>query len=158
MRRRTVLVTLVALSLAVGAAAPARAAPEDVANRVARNVMSPFCPGLSLHDCPSDASLELRREILAKARAGWSYERIVADLEAEYGADTVRATPPPGGLGLLTWALPVVALVAGAAIAVARGRRWSSARPGAETAPAIEASDEERARLDAELDRLRATR
>lgn len=148
---------MVAAILILGAG-PAAASPDDVANRVASNVMSPYCPGLTLHDCPSDASLELRERIGRWAEAGWTYERIVAELEAEYGEEALRATPPARGLGLVAWALPALALLAGGAIAVSLARRWwgdRAAREGA-GAPTPVATAEERARLDAELDRMRS--
>jgi len=40
-------------------AAPAAAAPEDVANDISNEIMSPFCDGVTLHDCPSQEALDL---------------------------------------------------------------------------------------------------
>lgn len=162
---RAVWTVVFSLMLLMGAVGNAAASPDDVANRVANNVMSPFCPGLTLHDCPSDASLELRERIVGWAEEGWSYERIIAELETEYGEDTIRATPPARGLGLLAWALPAVALTAGAAIAFMRGRRWwTSAADDEDWGKGMSIHDEdgptdtERARLEAELDELRDAR
>lgn len=154
MRAATVIIAVVLMSIAV----PATAAPEDVADRVSRDLMSPFCPGLTIHDCPSDASLELRERITAWAERGWTYDRIVDRLEDEYGEDTLRAAPPKEGLGLLAWWLPGMVLAGGVGLAVALSRRW--ARPvettgdGAGLAPI---TPEERARLDAELQDIRGS-
>lgn len=161
------LVTTVVVSVLVAfAATPAAmgASPEDVANRVSKNVMSPYCPGLTVHDCPSGASLELRERIRDRARAGWSYERIVAELEAEFGEETIRATPPTSGLGLVAWVLPALALAVGGGLAFIRGRHWWRGRDSEASAGGHGTSYErapttaERAHLEAELDELRRSR
>ncbi|HEX2196673.1 MAG TPA: cytochrome c-type biogenesis protein CcmH, partial [Actinomycetota bacterium] len=133
--------------------APAHAAPEDVANAVAQEVMSPYCPGVTLHDCPSSSAQEMREEIVAWARDGMTKEEILTRLEDEFDS-SIRAVPR-GGAGLVAWLLPGLALVAGAAGAVVLARRWSRRRPEI-AAPAPAASPEAAARLNAELDRLRA--
>ncbi|HVM35280.1 MAG TPA: cytochrome c-type biogenesis protein CcmH [Actinomycetota bacterium] len=122
------------------------AAPQDVANRVARDIMSPFCPGVTLHDCPSGEADELRRDITAMAEAGMNEEEIIAELEAEYGPGIAAA--PDGPLArALPWVLALGGLVVGWALIsrfTTRGRA-ASAQPGA-----ISAGD--RTRLDAEFE------
>lgn len=146
-----------ALALLAGALfllpAPALAAPEDVANSVAQEVMSPYCPGVTLHDCPSSKAQELREEITEWARAGMTKAEIIGRLEDEFDS-SIRAVPRGSG-GLFAWLLPAAALVIGAAAAVLLARRWSRRRPEP-PAPVLAASPENAARLNAELDRLRA--
>lgn len=149
MRRLLALLTIV-LALAPQTA---HAAPEDVANAVAQEVMSPYCPGVTLHDCPSSSAQEMREEITEWARDGMTKDDIMARLEDEFGS-SIRAVPRGSG-GLFAWLLPALALVAGAAAALLLARRWSRRRP-ASPAPALAASPEAAARLNAELDRLRA--
>ena len=149
MRRAAALLALV-VSLVPS---PAFAAPEDVANEVAHEVMSPYCPGVTLHDCPSSSAQEMREEITAWARSGMSKDEIMGRLEDEFGS-SIRAVPRGSG-GLFAWLLPAAALVAGAGAAVFLARRWSQRRPVA-PGPAPAASPEAAARLKAELDRLRA--
>lgn len=148
MRRALVLI---AVLLAVPGTA--HAGPEDVANEVAQEVMSPYCPGVTLHDCPSSSAQDMRQEIAAWARDGMSKEEIMTRLEDEFGP-SIRAVPRGGG-GVAAWLLPAIALVAGAAGAIVLARRWSRRSPEA-AAPAPAASPEAAARLNAELDRLRA--
>jgi cytochrome c-type biogenesis protein CcmH len=115
--------------------------------------MSPYCPGVTLHDCPSDAAIALRERIEGWARDGLSRAQIMDRLEAEFGAG-IRARPPTSGRGLLAWLLPVVAVMGGLAIAWLVARRWSARR----ATPAIDepvGSPSERARIEAELAALR---
>lgn len=147
---KRLLVVLCALLAVPGIA---HAAPEDVANAVSQEVMSPYCPGVTLHDCPSSRAQDMRDEITAWARDGMTKDEIMARLEDEFGP-SIRAVPSGGG-GLVAWLLPALALLLGGAGAFFLARRWSKRRPPA--APASPAaSPEAAARLNAELDRLRA--
>ncbi|MGH2755577.1 MAG: cytochrome c-type biogenesis protein [Actinomycetota bacterium] len=142
-----------AVGLLLLAPGPASAAPDDVANSVAQKVMSPFCPGLTLHDCPSDAAAELREEIAGWARQGWSEERIIDELEAEFGPG-IRAAPPTEGSGLVAWLLPAVALAGAAGLGVLLARRWTRNR-SADQGVASPVDADERARIEAELREIR---
>ena len=146
--KRPALVAIVILALA----APAHAAPEDVANDVSNHVMSPFCPGVTLHDCPSPAALELREKIAAWAEQGWTREQIMAELEAQYGAG-IRGAPATEGSGILAWALPIAVLVVGMTIVVVLARRWSARSRRTYVG---EVSLEDRRRLEMELDAFRS--
>jgi cytochrome c-type biogenesis protein CcmH/NrfF len=126
--------------------------PEDLANRISAEVMSPYCPGVTLHDCPSDAAVQLRERILGWAEDGWSRDRILNRLEAEYGA-SIRSTPPASGTGLWAWVMPAVVVIGGLATASIVAMRWSRRRrPGA--AP-YEPTASQRSRLDSELAQAR---
>jgi cytochrome c-type biogenesis protein CcmH len=134
-------------------AAPVRAnSPSTVATAVSHNVMSPFCPGLTLHDCPSDAATDLRARIEAWARSGRSQTEIMARLRAEYGP-AIAASPEPSGRGLAAWLLPVAVVLAGAFVVTACVRRWSAPAPSSPRRRSL--SGDERARLDRELSRIR---
>ena len=143
---------LAALTICVLAslAAPALAAPEDVANQVAQEVMSPFCDGVTLHDCPSQAALDLRDQIQTWAEQGWSKARIMAELENRFGP-SIHATPQDSE-GIGAWALPVGALVGGIALLSVLAARWTRRRRDDEP-PAIDAADH--ARVEQELAALR---
>ncbi len=147
--------TLLAMAPAPAVAAGGAGMPEDVANDIAARVTSPFCPGVTLHDCPSRAAADLRNRISVWAEAGWGRTRIMARLESEYGPE-IRAVPPASGTGLVAWVLPVVVLTAGAGIAIALVRHWSAAthraRFGEGREPnSLSLSLSERRRLDDEL-------
>lgn len=140
--------------LLVALAAPAAASdhtPEDVAAEVSGSVMSPFCPGVTLHDCPSAEADKWRRRIAAWARSGMSKRQIIDRLETQFDP-SIRAVPPAGGSGLAAWLLPAVVVVAGIATAVVLARRWS-ARPAAQDPPPP--SPEDRQRLEVELAKFR---
>ena len=144
-----------AFFLAVSAPAAASPSAQEVANDVSDEVMSPYCPGVTLAECASEAALELRGRIETWAQRGWSKERIVAHLEDEWGTQ-IKAVPPADGWGLLAWVLPGGALVAGLAVAAVLIRRWRRAPPASGSARDV--APKEHARLEAELARLRLER
>jgi cytochrome c-type biogenesis protein CcmH/NrfF len=135
------LIALTAVAIALLCASPAQAGPEDVAARISNEVMSPFCDGVTLHDCPSAEADELRRRIAAWARAGMPEDAILARLTREY--DIERAAPDDPA----AWLLPVLAGVGGVAAVTALAIRWTRRTP---VKPA-EPSPEDRARIEAEL-------
>jgi cytochrome c-type biogenesis protein CcmH len=145
---------MAAVTLAMSlVATPAWAgSPEDLANRISAEVMSPYCPGVTLHDCPSDAAVQLRDRILGWARDGWSRDRILDRLEAEYGA-SIRSTPPASGAGLWAWVMPGVAVAAGLIAATLVARRWSRRR--SPEGDVVEPTAAQRSRLDSELAQAR---
>lgn len=149
--RLGIAATLMLLALAV----PAAAAPQDVANDISQNIMSPFCPGVTLHDCPSDSAVALRDRITEWAEDGFTRAQIMDRLIREYG-DTIRAEPPRSGSGLVAWLLPVLAALGAAVVAWKLMRRWAH---GPETPdgydPDVHVTPADRRRLDAELDKLR---
>lgn len=143
------IIILVALSN------PAIAAPQDVANDISQHIMSPFCPGVTLHDCPSDSAVALRDRITGLAEEGFSRSQIMDQLIAEYG-NSIRAEPPRSGSGLVAWLLPAFAALGAAGLAWSLLRRWAHEPEqinGYDPDRHITASDQRR--LDAELDRLR---
>lgn len=142
-------------ALLVVSAVPALAAPEDVANEISTQIMSPYCPGVTLHDCPSDSAVALRDQIVGWAQQGFTRAQILDKLEAEFGP-TIRAVPPASGSGLLAWLLPGVAALGGAALGWWFLRRWvhSPARPEGYD-PDVHITERDRKRLDIELNKLR---
>jgi cytochrome c-type biogenesis protein CcmH/NrfF len=117
----------IALLVLLGAflsAAPARAAdpPADAAAAnerwaydLAHDLMSPFCPGRSLAECPSPQADQLRLWIIEQARAGVTREEVEAELAANFG-DQIRQTPRAEGIGLVAYAVPAGFVVVGAAL------------------------------------------
>ena len=104
---------------------PAFADAQDIANDISREMISPYCPGITLHDCPSDSSHELRRRIIGWAESGMNEDAIWQRLEGEFGED-IRATPSTDGSGLWAWVLPIGAALGGAAVDPTTGhvRTW----------------------------------
>ena len=146
----SVLIAVVLLSLP----GTAMASAQDQANHLSGEIMSPFCPGVTLHECPSDEAIELRDRIARWFEHGLTRGQILQQLEDEYG-DSIRATPSPDGAGLAAWLLPGLALIAGLGLATWLLIRWKGA---GEPTPTKEIPAAERQRLDEELAGLRAGR
>jgi cytochrome c-type biogenesis protein CcmH len=79
--------------------------PQAVALKLSNEIMSPFCPGLTLAACPSGAAARLRSEIAARLGDGESQSQVLEWLIARFGED-IRATPRPRGVALSLWIVP----------------------------------------------------
>ena len=138
----------IAFLLVVLPVASAVAAPQDLANEISNEIMSPYCDGVTLHDCPSRAAADLREQIGRWAAAGWTKTEIVDELEERFG-QRIHATPQRSE-GLAAWALPGIALLAGSIGVGLLAKKWSSrARATEEVQPA------DHARVERELAAMR---
>ncbi|MFI5315047.1 MAG: cytochrome c-type biogenesis protein CcmH [Myxococcota bacterium] len=101
-----------ALCLSLSACSPADD-PDSVrarqAHELARDLMSPFCPGRTLAECSSPDAGAIREEIRESLAAGESPESVRARIEARFGDHVVGV--PRERLG---WVLPILVLLAGA--------------------------------------------
>lgn len=143
------------------ARAEAEVAPEgsdvspEVAQKaasIARQTMSPFCPGRTLSDCPSEYAAEWRRDIRTMVAEGLSASEIQARLEAR--ADGNLSGIPNRDV---SYVLPI-AIATGAALVLffvfvrLRGRKEEPPKGGApEHSPAAPAAVDDQ-RLNEELD------
>jgi cytochrome c-type biogenesis protein CcmH/NrfF len=107
---------LVALALLCAASA-AGAAPEPWSAELERELMSPYCPGRSLIECPSPQATELRLWIHAQEQAGVPREEVEARLYKEFG-DQLRHAPRAEGWGLWAYLVPGGVLLAGGVLVV----------------------------------------
>ena len=128
--------------------------PQDVANDIADEVMSPFCPGVTLLECSSSQSYELRGDILAWVEKGWGRERILDRLEQQFGP-AIRATPQGRGSGLVAWVVPGLAVAVGLTVLALLLRRWGRRGDEEQDAVSTPLSSEDRARLAGELEAVR---
>lgn len=96
------------LALAVGAAAEGERWGYDMADEL----MSPYCPGRALSECPSPQASELRGWILEQEEAGVSKEAVETELFRVFG-DQLRQTPRAEGVGLVAYVVPAVAFLFG---------------------------------------------
>ncbi len=130
------------------------AAIETNASHIFNTVMSPFCPGRLIANCPSPAAAELQKKIRGQLAQGATSEEITSDLYATYG-DEIRSMPEAKGFGLLAWTVPgAFFVVVGVFLAV-----WirSTARKGALPAgtDTEELDAESAALLEEELEKVR---
>jgi cytochrome c-type biogenesis protein CcmH len=94
------------------------------ADRLQRQLACPVCTGESVADSNAPESRAIRADIRTRLRAGHSDAEIRAAYVRAYG-DQILLTPDSGGLGVIAWGIPVLALaLGGAGIAVVL-RRWS---------------------------------
>ena len=120
---------------------------EGWAYAIANELMSPYCPGRTLAECPSEQAQTLRMWILTQAAAGRSQDEVMADLLERFG-DGILAAPRPEGFGLAAYVIPVVLFVLGGLLVMVFLRRQTRRPPeGAVAAPA-------EGPLDPELERL----
>ena len=140
-------VTVLAIAWLMVAAPVSAQTPEESANRVSEQIMSPFCPGVTLHECPSREALRLRDRIEAWFAEGLTHDRVMARLEAEYGPQ-IRAVPQGEGTGLLGWLLPTLSLIAAVGLALWLTFKWTRSRPDS---PAPVLNEGDLARVEEEL-------
>jgi cytochrome c-type biogenesis protein CcmH/NrfF len=129
--------------------------PEAHAIEVSRQIMSPFCPGVTLHECPSAQAIELRDQIARWFGRGWSDNEVMSELERQYGP-SIRAAPPTEGAGLAAWVVPILIAAAFLTLPGFLLRMWLSANRSYVEEPPL--SREESVRLHAELQALRDRR
>ena len=139
--------SLLVLLLGVAWALPAPGATEKSgwSYQLSDEVMSPYCPGRSLSDCPSPQAAELREWIVEQEEAGLSRSEVEKELFRVFGERILQA-PRAEGMGLLAYLIPAAAFVAGGALVVLFLRRQRLAVGGGESAPP--------ATLDPELEQL----
>ncbi len=104
-----------------------------------------MCTGESVADSNASASRAIRDDIVKRIRAGQGDAEIRDAYVATYG-EHVLLTPSNGGLGVVAWGVPIVALVIGAAGIVLALRRWSVTPRLAATADDEDIVDRERHR------------
>jgi len=104
---------LVALApLSADGTARAADEPEGWSYTAWREMMSPFCPGRTLADCPSPQAETLRMWILAQEAAGRTRADVEAELYDQFG-DVILSAPRAEGFGVTAYAAPVVVFLGG---------------------------------------------
>lgn len=162
--KRTFLIAVTAGSAALAAAlALAARGPDPNAvpaeTQVSERTMSPFCPGLTVSECPSSQSADLRIRIKEKVAAGWTNRRIDEWLVDSYGEAVLARPRDP-----FAYLVPIGVVLAGLALVVVLITRWgrsggaaargTDALPGGANDPSPRTdppSSLEKERLDSEL-------
>jgi cytochrome c-type biogenesis protein CcmH len=105
---------------------------------VAGRMMSPFCPGLTLEECPSEQAANLRTQIAAKVKAGATNREIDEWMVSNYG-ESVLARPDTS----LAWLAPALA----AAVGLLALLYLTDRRPKGPESPPPEIGEGDRARI-----------
>jgi cytochrome c-type biogenesis protein CcmH/NrfF len=130
----SVAALLLALALLPGVAAAAEDAaesPEGWAYDLSNELLSPFCPGVTLAECSSGQAKSLIMWMVVQESAGRSRDEVREELIARYG-ESIRPTPKVEGFGLSAYLLPVVVFLGGGVlIAVFLSRQGGSGSPPA---------------------------
>ena len=126
-----------------GASLAAQAAPDSVLDARAREVASqlrcPVCQGESIQESPSSLAQEMRSIVRQQLAAGRSPSEVKAYFVSNYG-DWILLKPRATGVNAAVYVLPLVMLLAGAAVIVVSVRRWTAG--GAGPTPATESVPE----------------
>jgi cytochrome c-type biogenesis protein CcmH/NrfF len=148
-RRRGILAALTVAGLLLGASAPLASAADDPWSfELWNELMSPYCPGRTLSDCPSGKAEELRGWIQDQEREGRSKEEVSEQLFVRFG-DVILQAPRARGIGLVAYVIPVLAFLIGGAFVYVFLRRQG--RGAAVTVPSAATAE---APTDPELERL----
>lgn len=122
--RRSVILPFFVLSIAGVALADEEAAPErnTWGFQLSRELMSPYCPGRTLADCPSSQADELKLWIYEQEKQGRTRAEVEQDLLERFGEKMLGA-PRAYGFGLAAYWVPAVLFVFGGWIALRFLRR-----------------------------------
>ena len=134
-------------ALAFAGAASACAKPRASLAALEGQVMCPICH-TTLDQSTSGAANQIRAVIAAKIARCETAAQIKRELVADYG-EAILAAPPRQGFDLLSWWLPVVGILAAAAVVGLGIWRWS--RRDAEEEPAERLEPELERRVDEAL-------
>ena len=120
--------------------------------------MSPFCPGRTLSDCPSEYATQWRKDIRAMVAAGMSAAEIQKELESRVGENLSGSPNRNASYGVS------IGLALGAALVLffvlsrlrsngqtARSEKGADKAAKDEKKPAVDASAVDDARLEREL-------
>lgn len=155
MKRRIFIRALIAIAVTSAASSSAWAQDQAVdtkASELYDEVMSPFCPGRTLANCPSPQAAQLREQIKQLLAAGSTDEQIKEELYEAYG-EVVLGAPRKEGFGLLAYILPALFILLGAVV-LAYWITSMKRAPAARTVVEDPLDSQSRARLESELSRL----
>lgn len=110
------------------AGAPQDAQLEALTRKVASELRCPVCQGLSIEDSPSEQARNMRDVVRDQLAQGRTPEQVKAYFVERY-SEWILLAPKPRGFNLAVYVLPVLAVLAGAAVVWVLIRRWS--RPDA---------------------------
>ena len=120
--RALILVALVAVVAAVAwSARPHDATAAERVDRITSELRCVTCQGLSVKDSPAASARQMRDLVAQRVAEGRTDDAIRDEFRASYG-DWVLLSPPVASWTGLIWLVPLLALVAGLAVAYGRMR------------------------------------
>ena len=111
---------------------PAAPSLDARADRIAAELRCPVCQGLSVQDSDSATARSIRDDIRERLERGASDAEVREAFVDRYG-EWILLRPEATGVGLVIWAVPIMAVViavAGLGVALRRSRAVLAARPG----------------------------
>jgi cytochrome c-type biogenesis protein CcmH len=122
-RERTLVVValLAILGAVVWSARPHDATAAERVDRITSELRCVTCQGLSVKDSPATSARQMRDLVIQRVSEGRTDDEIRAEFRASYG-DWVLLSPPISSWTGLIWLVPLAALGAGLAVALARMR------------------------------------
>lgn len=119
-------ILLIALLLALAVPVPGAAQTlEDRTYAIASELMCPVCAGQTVAESNSPLAQQMRQIIRERLQRGDSREEILAFFVAQFG-ESVLASPPKRGAGLVLWLAPLLAFAIGVIILARYMRRMST--------------------------------
>ena len=115
---RSIIALIVFLSLPFVALGDSSLSDDELYRKtdiVTTSLMSPFCPGRLLHDCPSSLAADLKSKIMERLKKGESPDQILDSLITVYGED-YRSAPRMHAFGVYAWITPFAFLIIGVGI------------------------------------------
>jgi cytochrome c-type biogenesis protein CcmH len=120
--RIAIAVALIAVLAAVGwSARPQAETQAERVDRITSELRCVVCQGLSVRDSPSESARQMRDIVAQRVAEGRTDDQIRDEFRASYG-DWVVLSPPLASWTGLVWLVPIVALLAGLAVAWRRLR------------------------------------
>lgn len=84
---------------------------EKDANEIFNSLMSPFCPGRLIANCPSSQAADLRDQVREQLAGGATKEQVIDGLYAVWGEEVLG-----GRRGPLSWGVPLGVILMAAAL------------------------------------------
>ena len=126
-----VMAVLLVGALAIGSQRDGPLTDEARVRRIGSDLRCPTCQGMAVSDSDAPAAVGIREEITRRVAAGRETDGQIKDYIIGLYPD-ISLRPETSGLGLVVWALPVVAAVAvvGGLVLVLVRRRRQAERAG----------------------------
>jgi cytochrome c-type biogenesis protein CcmH len=102
-----------AVALAFGASRPSQTTAAQREAAIDADLRCPSCQDISVADSSSSTAVAIRQVVATRVSQGESTAQIESFLESRYGIG-ILLRPPTSGLSAAVWAVPLVAVAAGA--------------------------------------------